>query len=254
MTYYNGNALYDYLSAGQLPQFRFVTGNAWQLVYGDHNCHPLALIFAAGVPAQQLDSPPASQEKADYALLQTVGDRAGLPVRYIRFACDIAQVETVKVSDHSFVYETRTMPQLSALFGAWGLPVSGTPTAKYLNDQTSSAYHNWQRSSLGGNLTVSDIDLWKLDTTGQPRVIFELKRSYYELERWQPFTDDYRNFTLLSNLCNQAGLQFKIIYNQRTKAPFADKIDRLKIFAVNFAVNPPVVEKGIIALNELENI
>ena len=107
------------------------------------------------------------------------------------------------------------MPELSKLFASIGLPVSNTHTAKYLNDRTSSAYHNWQRNSLGAALTVSDIDLWRVSETGDPEIVFELKRSYYDLSRWKPFTDDYRNFMLISNLCQRAGTHFKIIYNQR---------------------------------------
>lgn len=67
-------------------------------------------------------------------------------------------------------------------------------------------------------------------------------------------TDDYRNFMLISNLCNSCGLQFKIIYNQRTKDPFTDKIDKLKIFSLDFSKNPPITEDGIIMLEELENV
>ena len=59
---------------------------------------------------------------------------------------------------------------------------------------------------------------------------------------------------LISNLCNKAGLEFKIIYNQRIKTPFEDKIDKLKIFTVDFSKTPPISENGIIMLNELENI
>jgi hypothetical protein len=254
MNYYRSNALYDYISAKNISQFKFVVGNAWQLVYGDNSCKPLVLIFAVGVPLSELNNAPALAEKDAFNLLSVAGVNANLPVRYIRFASDAAEVDTVRVSDNSFVYTSMTMPQLSALFGSFGLPVSNTQTSKYLNDKTSSAYHNWQRSSLGAALTVSDIDLWRLNESGAPEIVFELKRSYYDLQRWKPFTDDYRNFMLISNLCNKAGLQFKIIYNQRIKTPFEDKIDKLKIFTVDFSKTPPITENGIIMLNELENI
>jgi hypothetical protein len=254
MEYYKSNALYEYISAKNLPQFRFVVGNAWQLVYGDNSCRPLVLIFAVGVPVAQIDNPPTETERDAFNLLAIAAANAKLPVRYIRFACDVEEVETVRVSDGSFVYSTLSMPELSGLFDSFGLPVSNTKTAKYLNDRTSSAYHNWQRNSLGGALTVSDIDLWRLSESGLPEIVFELKRSYYDLSRWKPFIDDYRNFMLISNLCNRAGMQFKIIYNQRIKTPFEDKIDRLKIFTVDFSKNPPIKEDGIITLDEFENL
>ncbi|MCG7856695.1 hypothetical protein MD537_06945 [Flavihumibacter sediminis] len=254
MEYYKSNALYEYISARNLPQFRFVVGNAWQLVYGDNNCCPLVLILAVGVKIDQIDSPPIQAERDAFNLLAIAGANANLPVRYIRFACDVAEVENVRVSDATFTYSSLSMPELSSLFGSFRLPVSNTRTAKYLNDKTSSAYHKWQRSSLGAALTVSDIDLWRLSKTGKPEIVFELKRSYYDLGSWKPFTDDYRNFKLISNLCNMAGMQFKIIYNQRIKTPFEDKIDRLKIFTVDFSKNPKIELDGIITLDEFENI
>src|SRR5690606_23313522 len=123
--------------------------------------------------------------------------------------------------------------------------INNNTTAKYLNDKTSSAYHNWQRNSLGRGITVSDIDLYRVSENGTPKVIYELKRSYYSLERWNPFRDDYSNFKLISNLCNKAGLEFKIIYNVRHKSPFFDDPSKLKLFSVNFDKTPPIILDGI---------
>lgn len=254
MPYYKSNAVYEYISANNLTKFSFVTGNAWQLVYGNNSCEPLVLIFAVGVPLAALNAAPSNDEKEAFNLLSVAGANAKLPVRYIRFACDVDEVKTVCVSDHTFIYSSLSMQQLSALFGSFGLPVSDTQTTKYLNDKTSGTYHNWQRSSLGAALTVSDIDLWRLNKNGNPEFIFELKRSYYDLHHWKPFADDYRNFMLISNFCNMAGLQFRIIYNQRIKSPFEDKIDKLKIFTVDFSKTSAITENGIIMLNEFENI
>lgn len=254
MEYYKSNAHYEYIRANNLPQFRFVLGNAWQLVYGDNNCCPLVLIFAVGVSIDQIDNPPTVEEKEAFNLLAIAAANANLPIKYIRFACDVEEVETVRVSDDSIHYSILSMPELSDLIGSFGLPVSNTKTAKYLNDRTSSAYHQWQRSNLGANLTVSDIDLWRLSAPEVPKIVFELKRSYYDLSKWKPFTDDYKNFRLISNLCNMAGMQFKIIYNQRIKRPFEDKIDKLKIYSVDFSQKPPIKEDGIITLDEFENL
>ena len=254
MEYYKSNAIYEYLTSKKLPQFKFVVGNAWQLIYGDNSCHPVVLIFAVGVQHSHIDNPPSIEDQEAFSLLSLAGVNAKLPVRYIRFSSDVEEVETVRVSDGSFVYSALSMSELSQLFGSFGLPVSNTHTAKYLNDKTSSAYHKWQRTSLGAALTVSDIDLWHLSETGNPEIVFELKRSYIDLSNWQPFTDDYRNFMLISNLCRKAGMQFKIIYNQRIKTPFQDKIDRLKIFSVDFSKSPSITTDGIITLTEFDNI
>jgi hypothetical protein len=87
-----------------------------------------------------------------------------------------------------------------------------------------------------------------------PEIVFELKRSYYELSKWQPFTEDYRNFRLISNLCTLAGMHFKILYNQRIKTPFQDIIKNLKIFSVDFSKNPPITEDGIVSLDDFTNL
>lgn len=254
MEYYKSNAIYEHIAKKQLNQYKFVSGNAWQLVYGDNSCNPLLLILAVGVSINEIDEQPTSEEKFAFSLLQAIADKAKLPIRYIRFASDVEEVENVRLSDSSFVYSILSMPELSDLFASFGLPISNTRTAKYLNDRTSSAYHNWQRSSLGAALTVSDIDLWRINDLGEPEIIFELKRSYYELSRWRPFTDDYNNFRLISNLCNRGSIQFKIMYNKRTKTPFKEYIDNLKIFSVDFSKNPPITEDGIITLQEFENL
>ena len=90
--------------------------------------------------------------------------------------------------------------------------------------------------------------------SSNPEIIIELKRSYYDLERWKPFTDDYRNFRLISNLCNMSNLGFKILYNQRIKTPFQDKIDKMKLFEVDFSKNPSIKENGIITLLQFESL
>jgi hypothetical protein len=254
MNYYKTNALYEHIKSGNYSQFKFAVGNSWQLVYGDNNCLPKVLIFAVGVPNNELNNPLSSIDLSAFNLLKNIAIKTGLPIRCIRFACDLDVVETVLFSNESLNFSSITMPQLSENFGSFGLPVSATQTNKYLNDLTSSAYHKWQRSSLGSALTVSDIDMWKVNENEEPLGIYELKRSYYTLERWVPFTDDYRNFKLISNLCNMASIGFKIVYNQRTTNPFNDNIENIKRFAVNFNNTPPIVNRGIINISDLLNL
>ncbi|RZK12778.1 MAG: hypothetical protein EOO46_01885 [Flavobacterium sp.] len=254
MEYYKTNAIYEHIIAKKLSQYRFVAGNAWQLVYGDNACNPLLLVFAVGVTGSTLEAPPADSEMEALHLIGHVAERANLPFRYIRFATDVNEIEHVVVSDRDLSYSRLTMPELSKMFGSFNLPVSNTHTAKYLNDQISSAYHKWQRSSLGAALTVSDIDLWRVAENGTPEIVFELKRSYYDLPKWRPFPDDYRNFRLLSNLCQSTGMQLKILYNQRIKQPFKEILDNLKIFSVDFSKTPQISEGEIITLEEFEKL
>lgn len=254
MEYYKSNAVYDFIIAKNLNQFKFVVGNAWQLVYGDNNCNPLVLVLAVGVHKDEIGNQPSEQDKNAFTLLKWLADKTNLPIIYIRFIDNLDSIESVVVSSNLSDFSTISLAELSVKFGTIGLPVSNTQTNKYLNDKTSSAYHNWQRNSLGAALTVSDIDLWLINNTGEPEVVFELKRSYYDLSRWKPFTDDYRNFKLISNLCNKANIGMKILYNQRLKNPFQDKIDQLKIFSVDFSKNPPISEDGIIDLEKFKNL
>ena len=254
MEYYKSNAIYDYLISKKINKYRFVVGNAWQLVYGNGNCEPLLLVYAVGVPVKHLESKPSENEEEGYKLLNETANKAKLPIIYLRFACDVESITQVVVSNSTFQYSIIPIEILYEEFAKYGLPTSVSSTNKYLNDKTSSAYHDWQRKNLGANITVTDIDLWKLDMSSNPEIIIELKRSYYDLERWKPFTDDYRNFRLISNLCNMSNLGFKILYNQRIKTPFQDKIDKMKLFEVDFSTNPSIKENGIITLLQFESL
>jgi hypothetical protein len=248
MDYYKTNALYEYIRAHGLTRYRFVSGNTWQLVYGDSHCRPRLLVVAAGVPAAGLYGQPSKEEQEAFDLLQCISEKAGLSLLSIRFATDVTEVASVVVADQLCAYKVCTMLQLSELFSSFGLPVTGTATAKYLNDKTSSAYHHWQRSCLGPDLKVSDIDLWRTGSNGRPHTIYELKRSIEPVAKWKPYKDDYNNFRLLFNLCCKAGLQLKIIYNQRTKQPFHDNIRKIKIFRVDFSKDLPIKEEKEVLL------
>lgn len=254
MEYYKSNAIYEYLLDKNISKFRFVVGNAWQLIYGNSSCEPLLLVFAVGVSESNLESQSTGDEIDGFNLLNTVSKKANIPILHLRFACDIENVTDVVICDEESKYEKISLQELAKRYSNYGLPIANSATNKYLNDRTSSAYHKWQRGNLGSNLTVSDIDLWKINADGNPEIVFELKRSYYELSRWKPFPEDFNNFKLISNLCNKSGIKFKILYNQRTKNPFYDKIDNLKLFDVNFDNSKPISEQGIISLLEFENI
>ena len=116
------------------------------------------------------------------------------------------------------------------MFEKYGINTHPTKTQKYLNDKTSSAYHKWQREVLGNHITVSDIDLVKVEN-GKVLAIYELKRSIIPIENWQPFKDDYANFRLIEKFANMVNSEFKIVYNRRIKEPFYDDISKLKLFS-----------------------
>ena len=245
MHYYQGNALYQYIENQQIRHFRFVSGNMWQLVYGDQSCTPKLLTLVIGSSQKQYHSPLLKSEIIAFRLLKKMSELSNIPLKIIKFNADTSTIESVIVlNDTQERGQLIAIQQLAKLFSSFGLPITSSSTAKYLNDKTSSAYHKWQRNSLGKNLTVSDIDLWKLSDQSID-CLFELKRSYIPLDRWKPFRDDYRNFRLLSKLANLAGVDFKIAYNIRYKRPFKDDISKIKVFKVNFDRKPNILEEGI---------
>ncbi len=256
MEYYKSNAIYEHIINQNVIQYKFVVGNAWQLVYGDNNCMPKLLVYAEGVKDTDIENELLDNSKYAFGLLKTLTDKANLPLIFIKFPSNIDEVDYVLVADDpkNLTFKKVNMSELSDIYKNHGLPITNSTTAKYLNDRTSSAYHNWQRGSLGSQITVSDIDLWKVNDKGEPVEIYELKRSYYSLERWKPFTDDYRNFQLIDNLCRMCGISFRILYNVRLKNPFREIIDPLKIFSVNFTQNPPIQGGNIISLNGFNNL
>lgn len=246
MSYYKGNAVYDELTKNNVKHLKFVTGNEWQLIYGDANCDPQLLVYVFGKNETEYNSSLSSSDQEGVDLYKHLSAITGVPYVIIKFRTDITEVTEVLISTDGKNFELKNMTELMKVFSSYNLPISISTTGKYLNDKTSSAYHKWQRGSLGSSLKVSDIDLYKVDANGNPTTIYELKRSYYSLGRWAPFKDDYNNFRLLSKFCNSAGIAFKILYNVRHKSPFFDDASKLKLFSVNFNNTPPIKLDGII--------
>nr|WP_321222221.1 hypothetical protein [uncultured Psychroserpens sp.] len=246
MSYYKGNAVYDELIKNSVNHLKFVTGNEWQLIYGDANCDPKLLVYVFGKNESEYNSNLSNADQEGVDFYKHLSAITGVPYILIKFRTDISEVTEVLLSTDGTNFELKNMMELMQVFSSYNLPISNSTTGKYLNDRTSSAYHKWQRGSLGSSLKVSDIDLYKVGANGNPTTIYELKRSYYSLDRWAPFRDDYNNFRLLSKLCNSAGTTFKILYNVRHKSPFFDDASKLKLFSVNFNNTPPIELDGIV--------
>jgi hypothetical protein len=255
MDYYKRNAIYDFIDGNRLENFKFCSGNMWQLVYGDNKCSPKLLVFVVGVNNERYDLDFSEKEKEAFFLLNNLAVKCNLPVRVIKFNSEDNSIEKIKIyEDVNSDFKDLSLMKLKDVFKEYGLPISDSATAKYLNDRTSSAYHKWQRGHLGRDLTVSDIDLWKLNPDGNVQRIYELKRSYYSIERWSPFPDDYRNFRLLSNMANIANIRFGIVYNVRQKNPFYDDISSIKVFRVDFSHRIPIVIVGVYDTNGFFNL
>lgn len=252
MRYYQTNNIYKYIIDNSLTNFKFTSGNLWQLVYGDSHCNPKLLAIVSGVNSTEFKNSYFSKtEQEAFNLLAKISDKTGLPLRFIRFITDTRIVqEVLSFKKGQGSYEILGLNQLKESFRQEGLPVSNSSTNKYLNDATSSAYHNWQRNELGRDLKVSDFDLWRVNSNDYPIELYELKRSFIPLQRWQPYRDDYNNFNLIYNVIKDLEINFKIVYNLRTKNPWNDDVSLLKIFNVNFRNVNPVQYNSTLKIQE----
>lgn len=249
--YYKTNAIYKYIENNKLNNYEFCSSNLWQLVYADRYCIPRLMVVVSGVKYPEITKKLSEKELVAYTRMQQLSDISNINVKFIRFAIDQNQVDSV------YLYESNnfiqiSMSDLKMLYGSYGLPISKTSTDKYLNDKTSSAYHNWQRNCLGKDLKISDIDLLKVNSyNNKIDTIYELKRSIIPIEKWNPYPEDYNNFKVLANLVKGSGVSLKIAYNVRRKNPWEDDISEIKVFDLNVNENNAlVVSEGKIVKKE----
>lgn len=248
--YYRSNAMYEYLNGNPDNRFFYVSSDLWMLVYGNQNCDPQLLVLVSGVNDEDELSSVSEREGRAYKIMSELSEKSEVPVVFIRFSVNVESIDSIMLFNQKIRNFLRlNLADLRALFSRYGLPISKSPTAKYLNDKESSAYHKWQRTELGHSLRVSDIDLVSIKNREICK-IYELKRSYYSLESWVPFNDDYNNFVLLSKLSHKAKLQLLIAYNKRTKNPWEDDISKIKLFEFNHAKRIPVTLIGYYTLKE----
>lgn len=240
MSYYNSNAIYDHL--GRNPHYCWTVGNAWILVYGDSHSNPKLLVFAQGKSWVE--------DKRVLAVVAVLSRWATLPMVRIEFDDGVNEIETVRYYLDDQTQQVITLTQLKTLFAERGVPVNTDNFAKAINDKESSAYHKWQRATLG-NITVSDIDLVRIDN-GKMTGILELKRSFKSLNDWRPYTADFPNFRLINNVCAKAGLDFMITYNVRhTRPVFFDDPSQIKLFC--YDTNFKVTQTKIVSLSDFKH-
>ena len=88
---------------------------------------------------------------------------------------------------------------------------------KGVNRYTSNEFHDWQRENLPGSFVIQDLDTWAIvvsDSTDnyEPLFLVELKRSFYEPARWNPFPQDLPNYAALYKLSKRAEIPLITIY------------------------------------------
>jgi hypothetical protein len=231
--YYSSNALYERLEAVGCQQFCWAVGNSWVLLYGDSKGVPRLVICASGTSTVQLDDLGREKIQVTHALAKELAGRANLPFGTIEFDDRVPEISNVSLNGTLV-----SLNDLKRWFSGIGIAVrddiSSAPL-KALNDTSSSAYHNWQRSALG-HIVVTDIDLFRLNTNSRMAMtLYELKRSFIPLDRWAPYRADYSNFNLASAFAEMSDVEFHIVYNVRHKTPRVfDDVSRLRLFSYSF--------------------
>lgn len=226
--YYSSNALYSHIETKDCPDFFWVSGNSWSLLYRDSNGYPKVVVFVSGNSSAKMDRVGRERMLRLRKLTHELAARAGSLFGTIEFDDNVERVSEVVLNG-----ELTSVDGLKAWFADCSLPVQADGGAlKAINDASSSAYHNWQRAALG-RITVTDLDLIRIDLeTGHIKILYELKRSYIELDKWTPFSAYYPNFNLLSIFAEMAKISFNIVYNVRYKSPnFYDDVSMLSIFS-----------------------
>lgn len=229
--YYKSNAIYDALNTIS-HNFQWVSGNAWLLAYGNKSDQKAkVLVLAHGT---------SWKEQSDILnTLKYIAKKLNIPIYKIVFDdsanTSISEVAIATSLDHEG--EMYFLTELKTIFKNAGLDIVDGHCDKYLNDRTSSAYHKWQRSSLGNKIIVSDIDLIRIDEkTNDPIEFIELKRSTFNVSTWRPYTDDFPNFNLIDTISQQTKIPLTIVYNRmikdkKTKVILQDIYDPISIFA-----------------------
>lgn len=223
MSYYKTNAVYKLLESAKQHPFVWVSGNAWMLIYGDQSATPKALVLAFGKSW--------SVQKDIVKTARDISSESGTPLFFVKFDDAANSIDRVDFARYGQQFCEITLDELKDEFEKMGLPVKSGICGKSVNDTVSSAYHKWQRNSLGA-IKVTDIDLIRLNTEGKPIEAIELKRSFSPLQEWSPYPDDFVNFNLLLALCNKSAMKMTIAYNVRkTKPVFDDDASKFALFS-----------------------
>lgn len=232
-TYYNTNAIYEYLENNNVTGFLFAKGSLWLLLYGDKMCTPKMLIAASSANLEDYHNMTFSEHEKDiFNIGEQLANKAGLPFGIIRFCSDLKEIDFVQCLNWSTKkYKIVSIDKLREVFEKHGIHTKSNQTQKPVNDKPSSAFHNWQRDTLGDEIVATDLDLLRIDTNGNLIDIYELKRAETPpFDEWEPFKRDYPNFKLVSKFSEMVGINFYILFNRRTKKPFCDDISKLKLF------------------------
>lgn len=249
MKYYVDNALYSHLKETRNKKFFYLSKNRWMIVYGNGNLEPKVLIYLAGMSKEEYESDLIKfSDHENMKIVEALAKSVNLPFMFVGFNENVDKMTEVKLIDKdSYDFYNVTTDELLKIYESFGLFVDKSVSVKEINKSYSNVYQKWQMN-LGGRLVVSDIDLIKLEE-GKAKYAFELKRSKIRLDTWKPYSADYHNFQLLSNVFAKASIDFYIVYNHRQEFPFVDDISKLKVFKVNNTIKDFIEFDGYYSLD-----
>ena len=235
-TYYKTNAIVQRVAAESPPRLAWPNPSSWQLLYGTKDSTPVTLVLVRGDDASH---------GPIEGYVRQMAATAQLPIVDLTFDDDAAEVTSVRLRDAAGQYADTSLDELKARFAALGLPVTAGGPSKAVNRMTSSAYHDWQRQSLGA-ITVSDLDLVRIGPGATVVEVVELKRSFISLDRWRPYRQDFANFNLLAAFCEPTGARLTIAFNRYE--PPSDDTSRISLFRYTPPGSPSQI--GVVSFDE----
>lgn len=243
MLQYNGNAVYYYVVRNK-SDYYFSAKDNWMLVYGDSDSIPKIFVFVCKVDNIDL-CPPGELNNA--VMAESFAHYLRLPFLHVRFTANSNMV-SIRGSDNRN-WSRVSYDELRDKFEEYGVVRPGT-AKKPLNQYASSPYHDWQRQNLG-RITVSDFDLLKYRNNKIEEII-ELKRSKIDIDKWNPYPDDFPNFALIINAIVNSGKQipFNLYYNKMRegeKGKRTEDISQIKVF--QFAIPDKMIKSSQVRYN-----
>ncbi len=230
--YYKRNAMCDYAMGNSPQSFYSAIGDLWILLYGNKKDKAPKMIAVVSEVDNITDysrkAPLPNEENAlgmAYKLINLYGDIAFISFRYIKGNFNECK---------DFYGNTITLNELFLKYKNSGLDVINSSTKKYVNQYTSSGFHDWQRKELGYMIIATDFDLIGLNAKLEPEVVYELKRS--KKYNWTPYPDDYNNFQLLYNFCQIANIDFILVFNRYYENNNGTQGDDLSIISAFYFV------------------
>lgn len=214
MSFYEGNALLDYVSKEGESNFIVPSSGIWHLVYSDDHYRPIWQFHVADLRRS------------------SIGKLLGLP----RFpginGLDLAFDSAGKFSAREWPEEKWrefNSESLYEYFYGLGLVTAKNITTKRFNSASSSVYHIWQMNNkfIGG---VTDIDLYRIDENRDVVELFEIKRSKISLEMWRPYVEDRGGYEILHNLAKMCNVDLTILYYEFDREKEIENINEIQIF------------------------